>query len=185
MTSENKNSNKNVPTEIGLQLELAVVDGKLTVTSLELSRTFGKMHKDVLKAIVNTTSKCSPEFSRRNFAPANYKDGKGESRIMYNLTRDGFSMVALGFNGVSAMAFKEAYIGEFNRMETVLSDKAQQVAQANLNEPELERPWSPEIEEILIGFWRFGKSDTQFFKRRERLELNKFARDMNKSKAKL
>lgn len=39
---------------------------------------------------------------------------------MYTLTRDGFTMVAMGYTGAKAMKFKEDYITAFNRMEDAL-----------------------------------------------------------------
>lgn len=41
----------------------------------------------------------------------------------YHLTRDGFTLLAMGFTGKKALAFKLAYIDAFNRMERELYDK--------------------------------------------------------------
>jgi hypothetical protein len=43
---------------------------------------------------------------------------------MYNITRDGFTLLAMGFTGKAAMQFKLAYIEAFNRMEAELSQPA-------------------------------------------------------------
>jgi len=40
---------------------------------------------------------CSPEFSARNFAVAEYTDEQGKKRPCYEITRDGFAFLALGF----------------------------------------------------------------------------------------
>ena len=50
-----------------LQPHLAVVDGHVTTTSLDVARDFGRLHKNVLRAIDDLG--CSPEFYERNFAP--------------------------------------------------------------------------------------------------------------------
>ena len=42
---------------------------------------------------------------------------------MYYITRDGFTMVAMGYTGAKAMKFKEAYINEFNKMEAMLQKR--------------------------------------------------------------
>ena len=98
---------------------LVLVDsGKLFTTSLIVAEVFEKNHKDVLKAISNL--ECSAEFNERNFAPVEYLDAKGESRPSYNLTRDGFSMLVMGFTGKKAMAWKEKFLEAFNMMETRL-----------------------------------------------------------------
>ncbi len=36
---------------------------------------------------------------------------------MYEMDRDGFVMLVMGYNGEKAMRFKEAYISEFNAMD--------------------------------------------------------------------
>ncbi|EAI7764004.1 phage regulatory protein [Campylobacter coli] len=52
----------------------------------------------------------------------NPKNGKLVSRKMpiYNLTRDGFSLLAMGFTGKKALQFKIAFINAFNEMEKLL-----------------------------------------------------------------
>ncbi len=98
--------------------ELATVAGQITATSLQLAEHFGKLHKDVLRAIRNM--ECSAEFNGRNFAPVDYIDEKGESRPMYRITRDGFAFLAMSFTGKEAARWKEAYIDAFNAMEAKL-----------------------------------------------------------------
>ncbi|WP_258549008.1 Rha family transcriptional regulator [Thalassospira profundimaris] len=44
----------------------------------------------------------------------------------FNMTKDGFTFLVMGFNGAQAALFKERYIEEFNRMEAQL--KAQSLA---------------------------------------------------------
>lgn len=91
------------------------------VTSLDVAETFGKAHKDVLRSIRELG--CSEEFNRRNFAPVEYSDAKGEKRPAFAMTRDGFTMLVMGFTGEAAMKFKEAYIKQFNAMEKALRGK--------------------------------------------------------------
>jgi ribosome maturation protein Sdo1 len=43
-----------------------------------------------------------------------YQDGKGEARPAYEMTKDGFIFVVMGFTGAKAAATKEAYINAFN-----------------------------------------------------------------------
>ena len=65
----------------------------------------------------------SQEFNDRNFSFVDYLDKKGERRPFYYLTRDGFMILAMGYTGAKAMALKEAYIAEFNRMEAELANR--------------------------------------------------------------
>lgn len=94
---------------------------RVAVTSLDVAETFGKAHKDVLRSIRELG--CSEEFNERNFAPVEYTDVKGEQRPAYVMTRDGFTMLVMGYTGETAMRFKEAYIRQFNEMEKLLCGK--------------------------------------------------------------
>jgi Rha family phage regulatory protein len=62
----------------------------------------------------------SAEFRLGNFAESKYADEQGHFRPEYLCTRDGFTLVAMGYNGEKAMKFKEAYIAAFNKMEKKL-----------------------------------------------------------------
>jgi Rha family phage regulatory protein len=98
--------------------KLVVIEGRPTASSLEVAEMFGKMHKDVLEAIRKSAEDCSEEFSQRNFTPRDYTDQRGKTQPMYNLTKNGFTMLAMGFVGKRAAAFKEAYIAQFEAMES-------------------------------------------------------------------
>ena len=98
--------------------ELSVIDGQITTTSLHVAEHFGKRHDDVLKRIAALD--CSPEFSARNFAGAEYIDSQRKSRPYYRMTRDGFTFLCMGFTGKRAAAWKEAYINAFNQLEQQL-----------------------------------------------------------------
>lgn len=91
------------------------------VTSLDVAETFGKRHADVLRDIEKLD--CSEEFTERNFALSNYKDTSGKTNKMYYITRDGFTMLVMGYTGEKAMRFKEGYIRQFNEMEKALIGK--------------------------------------------------------------
>ena len=95
-------------------------NGKAFASSRQVAGAFGKRHDHVLRDIANITdpnSGASKEFNERNFALVNYKDRTGRKLPEYLMTRDGFSLLAMGFTGKKAMAFKIAYINRFNEME--------------------------------------------------------------------
>ncbi|WP_334468311.1 Rha family transcriptional regulator [Arsenophonus sp. PmNCSU2021_1] len=98
--------------------KVTVHNGKAITNSRDVADYFGKRHDDILKKLRNIDS--SAEFNARNFAEVNYIDAKGEKRPMYQMTKDGFVFLVMGFTGKKAAAFKEAYIAEFNRMEAEL-----------------------------------------------------------------
>jgi len=96
-------------------------DGKLTTTSLNIAKVFNKPHRDVTKAIRSLD--IPQEFSLRNFSQSDFKTPRGKTYPMYEITRDGFTLLAMGFTGRKAMAFKLAYIDMFNQMEAELKNQ--------------------------------------------------------------
>ncbi|MFW7225996.1 MULTISPECIES: Rha family transcriptional regulator [unclassified Serratia (in: enterobacteria)] len=95
-----------------------IQNGKAVTTSQAIAEYFNKRHDDVLKKLRSLD--CSPEFTDRNFAASEYTDSTGRKLPMYEITKDGFIFLVMGFTGRKAAAFKEAYIAEFNRMEAQL-----------------------------------------------------------------
>lgn len=91
------------------------------VSSLDVAETFEKRHDDVLKSIRNLG--CSEEFRLRNFAESSYVNSQNKKQPMYYITRDGFTLLAMGYTSEKAMKFKEAYIKQFNAMEKMLQGK--------------------------------------------------------------
>lgn len=106
------------------QPEIAIVDGQAVTSSLAVADFFSKRHDDVLKKI--RILDCSPEFCARNFAETSIlvRQPNGGTRKLpcYQITRDGFAFLAMGFTGKRAARFKEAYINAFNQMEKQLSN---------------------------------------------------------------
>ncbi len=96
--------------------------GRPVVSSRYVAQVFGKEHFNVLRDIENL--QCSPEFVNLNFELTSYKDRLGRKYPEYRLTRDGFTILAMGFTGKKAMQFKIAYINRFNEMEASLAELA-------------------------------------------------------------
>ena len=91
------------------------------VSSLDVARTFEKEHRRVLQDIREL--ECSDEFREHNFVQSSYVNVQNKKQPMYLITRDGFTMLAMGYTGEKAMRFKEAYIKQFNAMEKALQGK--------------------------------------------------------------
>ncbi len=83
--------------------------------SLMVAQMFGKKHAHVLRDIENLD--CSAEFRLSNFGLSSYKNEQNKKQPCFNMTRDGFTFLAMGYRGKKAAAFKEAYIKRFNEME--------------------------------------------------------------------
>lgn len=121
-------------------------DGIPVTTSRAVAEQFGKSHAHVIRDIENLLTQLSQsnfgsansadqelegsnqpnfrpinaEFAERNFTLIDYTDTQGKPRPEYLLTRDGFTLLAMGFTGTKALQFKVAYINAFNRMEMLL-----------------------------------------------------------------
>lgn len=91
---------------------------QVVTTSLVVAESFGKEHKHVLRDIRNL-EKDVPNFGLM-FSETETLDSYGRSRKTYYINRDGFTLLAMGFNGKEALQFKLEYIEAFNLMEQEL-----------------------------------------------------------------
>ncbi|SCY11492.1 Rha family transcriptional regulator [Butyrivibrio sp. INlla14] len=92
--------------------------GVARVDSLAVAIAFNKRHDNVVRDIKNLD--CSDEFRALNFEETNYNSVQGHKKPCYNMTRDGFVFLVMGYRGKKASSFKEAYIKRFNEMETFI-----------------------------------------------------------------
>ncbi len=126
----------NLPSVLAARQSLFKADnGTPITTSREVATRFGKHHKNVLRAIEKLlTDIPDPEFSRLNFEPRiyRYQTAKGQSReaIEYHLSHDGFALLAMGFTGSEALAWKIAFLQAFNAMEAELHARTARYAAA-------------------------------------------------------
>jgi Rha family phage regulatory protein len=103
-----------------------IIDGKAVTTSRKVAEVFEKQHKHVLEAI--RSLEIPEDFGQPIFRPSEYEVvnnlGKTIKYPEYLITRDGFTLLAMGFTGKKAMQFKIAYIEAFNAMEEQLKQPA-------------------------------------------------------------
>lgn len=98
-------------------------DGVLVTESREVALNFGKLHKNIIRDIENVIKNKPAQNWARYFIPHEYRDKKGEIRKQYLLTRDGFSLLVMGFTGQKALEWKLKYIEAFNRMEETIKNQ--------------------------------------------------------------
>lgn len=104
-----------------MENELVIMHDRQVVTSsLQVADTFGKQHKHVLESIDKLVAE--NQATKSMFAKGTYTN-RGKEYPMYYMNRDGFTLLAMGFNGKKAMQFKLKYIEAFNFMEKQLSVK--------------------------------------------------------------
>lgn len=102
---------------------LNTINGHATATSLQIAEHFEKRHDNVLKAIRDLLAQLPAERAL-NFEETLFNvpgpNGAVRQEPAYRITRDGFTLLAMGFTGPRALEFKLAYIDAFNAMETKL-----------------------------------------------------------------
>lgn len=101
---------------------------QVVTTSNFVAEAFGKRHADVLRDIDDILTQVVDFFGKRNFALTETKRvnnlGFEVSDRSYNLTKDGFMLLVMGFNGKAAMQIKCAFLEAFNAMSAKLSERA-------------------------------------------------------------
>ncbi|MFZ1492059.1 MAG: Rha family transcriptional regulator [Candidatus Competibacter denitrificans] len=104
---------------------VSLKDGKPVTTSLIVAESFGKRHDNVLRDVERITK--SPAYLERNqlnFEAVDYLDAKGERRPMFEMDRQGFEILAMGFTGEEALRWKFKYSDAFASMEQSLKSPA-------------------------------------------------------------
>lgn len=116
------------------------INGQPHCTSMDLARTFGRKHKEVMDSIANATRWLSAPFIRRNFSPYSEVNSQGKTVKGHLMTFAGFSMIALGFAGERAAKFREGYVTKFEEMRTQIenSHRLEMAHQLLLNDGQAE-----------------------------------------------
>lgn len=98
-------------------------NGTLTVSSLQVAEDFEKEHRNVVQAI-EELKKGVAEKSADLFIESSYQHPQNKQTYKcYNLTRDGFSLLVMGFTGKKALEWKLKYIEAFNLMEQKIRER--------------------------------------------------------------
>lgn len=117
---------------------ITVSNGIATVNSRDVAMHFGKEHSEVLKRIKGYDRIVDGKLKHIDgildqfdsgvntleyIIPNQYKDISGKMNMEYLLTRDGFSLIVMGFTGSKALEWKLKYIEAFNKMELALKEQ--------------------------------------------------------------
>lgn len=102
---------------------------QVLTTSLKVAEVFGKEHSSVLRSIDALASKitdtqCVNLFTDTSVEVQQPNGGVRHNRVVV-MNRDGFTLLAMGFNGKKAVGFKLEYIKAFNEMEKALKEQNQ------------------------------------------------------------
>lgn len=106
-------------------------DNQPLTNSLLVAETFGKDHRNVLRDIKNLIeggvlkNEQTPMFEETTYMSEQNK----QSYPLYVMNQDGFTLLAMGFNGKKAMEFKLKYIEAFNAMKKQIEQSKPSVPQ--------------------------------------------------------
>ena len=97
-----------------------LVSDNLRTNSRIIAEAFEKRHDNVQRDI-RALIAANPDWGVLNFEDTPYVDAQnGQTYQMYEMTRDGYSMLVMGFTGKKAMDWKIKFLAAFNAMEAKL-----------------------------------------------------------------
>lgn len=108
------------------QVNINNTDGILTVSSLQVAKDFEKRHNHIIRDIekILKTIKTQNGGLTPIFFENTYQAGTGKNYKYYEMTRDGFCLLAMGFTDKKAIQWKLNYIDAFNLIETKLKEQS-------------------------------------------------------------
>jgi Rha family phage regulatory protein len=139
-------TNSIIPSDLHVDL----IEGKPMVSSLTVALNFGKDHKNVSRDIRRLLQD-EPEFSRLNFEPRDYTDARGKQQTAYDMTEQGFTLLAMGFTGALARQFKIAYINEFVRMRNEINALREELHKKEVELARNKALWDNRITAVMVN----------------------------------
>ncbi|EGT0680565.1 TPA: ORF6C domain-containing protein [Clostridium perfringens] len=119
-------------------VKLSNQNGQVVVSSRLIAKDFEKQHKHVLDSI-EEIKKGVAEKSADLFIESQYQHPQNKQWYKeYLMTRDGFTLLAMGFNGTKALQWKLKYIEAFNKMEQALKEQRKPTSAIDLFEAQVQ-----------------------------------------------
>lgn len=100
-------------------------EGAVFANSRDVADYFGKRHDHVLRDIRHLVAEGFPKFGEGSYT---LPETGPQNHPCFDMDRDGFSLLAMGFTGKRALKWKLLYIEAFNKMEAELRARAVPVA---------------------------------------------------------
>lgn len=139
--------------------DLKIIDGQITTTSNQVAEHFGKRHTHVLRAIKNLLKEL-PEEHQPNFGLTFNEvvgaNGATRKEPAYRMTRDGFTLLAMGFTGKEAMQWKVAYLSAFNKMEAELLARTTRPTNPAIDYDRISPAQAQDLKEIVAAIVQAG-----------------------------
>lgn len=105
-----------------------IQNDKVVTDSLTIAEVFEKRHTDVVRDIEVQIKKIEAageiEWGMSNFAQTHYQHHQNKQRYTkFNLSEEGFAIVAMSYTTPEAMKMKVKFIEEFKRMRTFIQEQ--------------------------------------------------------------
>ena len=102
---------------------VTINNGQAVTTSMKIAEYFGKKHQHVMEKIRKLLDELPSEWGVSNFRQSSYFNVQGKEQPCYEMTKDGFTLLAMGFTGKKAIEFKLNYINAFNTMIEIIQNQ--------------------------------------------------------------
>ncbi len=137
------------------------IDGELVVTSRQVAEDFEKEHKNVLQTINNLVAENS---AVKNMIIESTYENRGKYYPEYLLTRDGFSLLVMGFTGSRALQWKLKYIEAFNKMEEAIKGQVRPLTTEEILEHNFKftKEVKAEVKELRDDFTEYKETTPLF-----------------------
>lgn len=145
--SKGLNSNTKGVNDLGAVINLIEAEDRFLAGSREVAKNFNKKHYNLIRDIENLIEKNPSTFEVLNYFIKSNFEHRGNEYKEYLLTRDGLSLLVMGYTGTKALEWKIKYIDAFNELEKMMMQnqplkveglKDQKLLEANCKISELE-----------------------------------------------
>ncbi|MBV5625872.1 Rha family transcriptional regulator [Pseudomonas aeruginosa] len=158
----------NTKAQPSTEVSVEIIGGKPTTTSLDVAKHFRKRHDNVLRDIKNL--ECPEDFALLNFEECSRTGANNRPEPYVRMTRDGFTLLCMGFTGKEAMHWKVAYINAFNKMEQAIIEQPEILSHNHLlqfaiktldlmRDHTLGEPARPRTEQVVCNYLAVESSD--------------------------
>lgn len=108
-----------------------IKDGRSYTTSLLVAEHFHKRHDHVVRDIEKLIKKLeAAQISLPNFGKSDYTNARGKTYKSYEMDRDAFVLLGMGYTGAKVLQWKIDFIDAFNAMEQYIHLQQQRRAAA-------------------------------------------------------
>jgi len=132
-------------------------DGTVFANSRDVAAYFRKRHDHVLRDI--RALEIPPNLGASWFHELELPDAYGRMAATFDMTRDGFALLVMGYTGAKAMGFKIKYINRFNEMEAALKAQFGPTLPDFSNPAMAARAWADQYEQRLLADERTKRAE--------------------------